>query len=541
MPKPAIGQPFNEALDVEEEDEETPEPEPAPAAPPPAAAYAPTPPVAAPAARRRKADANPSTTVGMGSHVATVEGPMKWINPEADLMWGEILEYCAKAHRSPHEIGARLFRVDGQETHLGNCAASEILGDGNIGPVEALFRWVVDKYHLVGGARGPCLYWVQFYWIRSGKILGRGRLQLASPEEIIGQRRAAAQQAGQAPPPVPPQYAPPVVPPQYAPPWGYGPPPGYPGWSGAPYPPAPQPQPAPAPAPPPVPAGMDPQVAQMMQVMQQQQAALAYTQGALQEALAAAREGRQPNIQPPPPPAPPPVMAPQPLDEERIVRRVIEALTPVLRPPQGVAAPPPPPPAVVPLPAPAPGVGGFADGMQRMLTQSAERMMSSVMKRMEAQMAEAITGAAQTGLGGLVEDPDGDPDPEPAPPPPNPAAMLPFDQIPMEARWSDGRPVYYPRTKSDGSIDYLGAAFANPFLLEKVAEGVGALATQAAAAIQRVSQQAAPRPPPQLQQPAGMGAPAQVAQVVEQPPPASAPPQPQQSMPAVPVEGWPAA
>src|SRR5262249_14733109 len=101
-------------------------------------------------------------------------------------------------------------------------------------------------------------------------------------------------------------------------------------------------------------------------------------------------------------------------------------------------------------------------------------------------------------------------------------------------------PVYYPQSKTDGSIDYLGGLMANPFIMERLADAAGALMTAGAGALQRM-QAMTPQQRPAL----GVGAPQAHAQVVQpqvQQVPAQPAPQPQ-AQPA-PLQrpqssGWP--
>ena len=49
---------------------------------------------------------------------------------------------------------------------------------------------------------------------------------------------------------------------------------------------------------------------------------------------------------------------------------------------------------------------------------------------------------------------------------------LPFDAMEIpEVKWSDGRPVMYTADRATGKIDWTAAAFSNPAVVEKVADG----------------------------------------------------------------------
>jgi hypothetical protein len=444
---------------------------------------------------------------GLGN-VGVIEGTKRWVNKDADALWPEILNYIKKHHRSPYEIAIGVTRFGTEATKLGTIEGASVLGDQKIGPGEALFNRVRDHIHMTTADR-PMLYDLRFYWKQNGYPITTGRLQLPAPAEITAMRRAA-DAAGpesygqyQPPPQHPPQYPPQHQPPPYGPPYGYPPP--Y-------YPPQAQPQ------------HPDPTVLQELASLR---AESAYFRGQLDEMLRAKAEGREPVISPlpppPPPPAPPPVAPGVGALGDAELTNIAVKIAGMLGIKPGQSSQPAPPPPPPPPPPPGSGLGGIEDVLRRAVTESMNRIVQTTMSQVEKSVVSGITGAA--GLGARPEDDDDEELPEVTIAPADPKDSLPFRSIKLDATWPDGRPVIYAQ-KPDGSIDYLGAAFNNPFILEKVAEGANALMMSGAETIKRIGSTPTAAgvggPPRQMQMKA---APMQMPMPVPVPPQAPPPPQ----------------
>jgi hypothetical protein len=285
-----------------------------------------------------------------------------WSDRDAGMMLCEMLAgehpRSLKAYgKTAWDIVAEVRRSDGpsgQSALLASLPCQDLQGDGSVMPSDALRNAVVDRVHLVGGARGPVDYDIVFMWRSPPRMYGRGKLHLPSPEEIIVLRGANRQQQGfQQPLPPPPQQqptgygAPPVYPPQQPPPPPYAEPQGSP-WGRR------QEQPS-----------HDPEVSNL-------RSEVAGLSGAVRELMEIVRGDRQrPLPQAPPPPAPPqgfagPPPAPSPgwprrarpddevleeledvRDENQVLREEIHRLrrgVGAAPPPQRVYAPPAPPP-----------------------------------------------------------------------------------------------------------------------------------------------------------------------------------------------------
>lgn len=411
--------------DDEEENEEEEEDDDEPEAPP-AAARASEPEATMPRRRGRKPrDPKPE---GMG---ATVRKPKTyWHDRNIEVLWPEVLEYLRTQHRPPHDVDIRVKRTEPVEALIGQpFNGGTVMGGEGRAASTAIVDKITDEYHMISGALGPTTYKVEIFWRINSQVLTWGTLRLPSPDAIIGMRRAQqnAQQNAQPPTMGAPwqHYAPP--PPQYAfsQPSAYPSPP-YAGYG--------------APPPPPPPA-YDPSSAEM-------RAELGYLRGTLDEVLRAAREGRQPNIQPPPTPGAPPSV-------EDIARRVAEILRPGLGAPPVMATP-----NVVP---PTPATSVFESSVQSIM----QSMMQGVLKKVAGNVDSAIRGdgsASHQPNEAVAEVVDDDPKED-----------LPFQVIPVGSKWPDGREVFFPKKKTDGSIDYMGVLAANPFLMEKLADSASGL------------------------------------------------------------------
>jgi len=396
-------------------------------------------------------------------------------------VWPDLLEELTKAGKSPYDLAVRIVCEDPPPTRpIGNAFdASAIVGDRSTSPSDRLFQMVRDNYHMTW-AKGPAIYDVQFVWKEGGKIARRCSLQMPHPDEIIAMKQIGAGGFGGAPgvgrAPQPPQQ-----------PWPqpYGP---APQSQSQPWPQSqsqPWPQPGYAPSqsgyasPPP----QNDETVQLRAELQRERENSARMQGQLDEILKAMREGRVPSAQPPATPAPSPAPAPTPptqqVDLDGVVLRILDRMG--VKP--GIGAPASAQPVQPALDATdtavlrvlerlgikpgMPGIGvGAAPNPKTVVDETDaavnafERMVTSIArvrgfgKKLdrifsdEAPIAEAVAEVAEEG------------------------SKLPFDAMEIpEVKWSDGRPVMYTADRETGKIDWTAAAFSNPAVVEKVADG----------------------------------------------------------------------
>lgn len=372
--------------------------------------------------------------VGVG--VAAKEPTTYFKNRNLEVLWPEVLEYLRQQHRSPWDVDIRVKRTEPQEMLIGQpFNGGTVMGaDGRAASTQIVDK-ITDDYHMLSGAVGPASYKVEILWRVNSKVLTWGIIRLASPDAIMGMRRAQSQQ--QPAPPMPwhgPHYPPP---PSYA---QYQPPPAssYAGY------------------------GAPPQSHGSSESTESMRAELGYLRGTLDEVLRAQREGRQPNIQPPPGTA-----STMPSVED-IARRVVEMLRPT-----GLGAPVVATPNVVP---PTPAVSTFESSVQSIM----QSMIQGTLKKVAGSIDQAIRG-------------DG------TPPPPEAAAEvidpkdeLPFDMIALDSKWPDGRPVYFPKKKENGTIDWMGVLAGNPFLVEKMSDSVSGLVGSVGDVIKNLGRTAIP-------------------------------------------------
>lgn len=160
---------------------------------------------------------------------------------DADLLWMHVLEEIQAEGWSPYDME---IRVDRQTPPPGGPVAgppiegSAVQGDAMTSPATALRNYVIDWIHLPSGIMGPAVYALHFCWKNKAQFFRRGELRVPSRNEIIAMkqsesaRNAQAGAAGVGAPNFgfqPPQHAPSPSP-QYAPP----PQPYYPGFGALP-------------------------------------------------------------------------------------------------------------------------------------------------------------------------------------------------------------------------------------------------------------------------------------------------------------------
>jgi len=388
--------------------------------------------------------------LGLG---APEEIPFKY--QEAELLWVEILDRMPRWGKSAFDLGCRVSRLAPDKMQLGNAFSCEaIVGDDGKSPGDALIDFVSDNYHLASGQQGPMRYELLFFWKAGGKYVTKGILSLPSAAEIMAFRRARMMSSMKNQPAAG-VGAPPAMMPQM---------PAQPSFSPAYY---------------PHPHQQPPMAPDFSAVMNE----LAYTRGALNEALAASREGRQPNIPPPPPGvgAPP---APQGMTKKEVVEAVVEVLkaTGLLPAAAGVGAPPPTPPAAAQeATSVVSSFGTFVKQMQEF-------------KRLGSEMRHVFE----------PDEEDEEPPPAAAPPPPVVPEKddgLPFivSEVPG-SKWPDGTSVQIAMNKESRDVDKFGLAMANPYVAGKAMDALGKLAETASAALAKFGgfqqQQGVGAPPP---------------------------------------------
>jgi hypothetical protein len=426
----------NEEGDDEEEEEREPPPQPEGASP----RRGPGRPRKSPSPR----------TSGVGATPTPQAEKYQWRNRDVENLWPEILHQLAvHYHRPPHDVDIRVKRMEPQEMLLGQpFNGGTVAGSEGQAASTQIVNKITDEYHMVSGCAGPASYKIEFIWRANSQVLKWGIIKLPSPDAIMAVRQQQARlQQQQA-------YASPMMPPQYpgsypAPPYGQQPP--YQGFG------APQAQ-----------ATQAPQGDAAMR------AELGYLRGTLDEVLRAQREGRQPSIQPPPP-------APgEPISEDRIVARVVEALR--ASGAIGMGAPPPAPPPAAPPPA-----ATATDQFQQSVQSIMQTMVQGALKRVASNVESAFRGE---GLGAAPAEAVAEVVPEE-----KPEDLLPFRVVPVpESKWPDGRPVNFAR-KPDGNIDYQGALMSNPFIMEKLGDAAAGLVGSVSEVIKGIGRASIPTSP----------------------------------------------
>ena len=420
---------------------------------------------------------------------STARSESKWTSREAELMWPEIIDWLAANGHSPYEVEIQVVRLsptNGEGTMtLGRIDGNAVMGDQQVAPGDRLMQVIIDQFHMPT-MRGPARYEVRFLWKVGAQRIGIGILNVPSPAEIIALRNAAYAASTEQQPPQqgmgapqrhpqqqPPQYAPPQYPPQQpwpTPPWmqhspyGYGQPPYMS-----------QPPPGVHPEP-----GVSPDVATLS-------AALARSQGMLDEVMRAWREGRQP-------PAAPGVAAAPPSEEaiaEKVTARVLMALQKagafssggLSGAPAAVAAPAAATPAAT----------------RNMMDDMFNGVMQTALGVFKSGLEKSVKTAFGMGAPPVEEAAAEIAEPEPA----KDEFKAPFNVAAVEdVRWPDGSPVRYAADRESGDISPMGLAFGNPYIIEKgmrVAEGLTGALTDALKGLAR--------PPP------GVGKPSSAPQV----------------------------
>lgn len=430
--------------DDEEEDEEEEEDEPVTASPsPPARNHA--------RQRARRSDAGISRPAKQSN----------WLNKEADLMWGEILQRLKETGHTPHEMKISVSINNpadgGLSQKLTEFEASSVDGSGDLSPSEALSRRVEDSVHLASGYPGQRQYQIRFLWKASSQIYGQGILNLPSAQQILAIR---AQQAAETT--------------DYSPmPEGLGRPPRQQQWQGPHYPsPYQQPWPPHAYGGPP-PAGSV-EMEQLRAELQREREQNARNQGMLEEIIRAQREGRAPNVPPPAPVAAATTglgaVPPQAID----VATAIEA---------GIVK------AVALL-------GGARMGrpqtqtsaLEASLLKTTNEMVSGILHTALKQVSKGMERSVM-GLGA----PEEEEEPEAIVPPADPKEGLPFEAIELQQAWPDGSKVVFARSKATedaigmlGNMHPIGTLMGNPYVMAQSGAAIAGLASALTEAVKNV-------------------------------------------------------
>lgn len=379
---------------------------------------------------------------------------------EADAVWNELVAWLPSAGLTPRDIAIQVRRIappapSGEPLPIGRAFGGEMVSGNNTEPPGSALVQFVMRYMHMPLTQTPASYDLMFMRKTNGAKLATGRLALPSAQDCQAMLQAGEQAGLGNPGAAPPQMyqAPPMYPQQaQMPQQGMGFPSQYPG-----YPPMPQQPWGPAPQ-----GFAGPDAAVMSE--------LASLRGALGEALAAAREGRQPNIPGMTPPPPVGAAGMTDLDVDRIAARVATMMGAA----RAVGAPPP----VAPIAAVA--------AVPVMPDNSVEGMMRGAVAGMTKRIFEAAIGSVEKsvtrgiGIGGVPGAGEDDDEEQPAPaaiiPPENPQDMVPWKVGDVGANWSNGSPVKIAMNKETGKLDPMGLAFANPAVAEKlidVANGLG--------------------------------------------------------------------
>lgn len=437
-----------------------------PDAPPPSANGAAAPRPRVPRARVRGGEKGESHTqearggIGIGRVPSTgVKGLDKpFENTDAEFLWPEVLERLRENGRSEYQCQIRVERIaPGDKVTLGTFECSSVVGDESINPGDALYRRVVDEFHLQY-SQWPATYNIIFIWKINGQMLTRGRLSLPAPMLIRQQRENEERKLAA----------------QAAPVAGYGAPP---------IPHAPMPVHYPAYTAPV--AGESPEVTRLRDELRRAQEREERLMGVNDEIRRAAAEGREPRI---------PAGYGAPVDpmaalEERLSRTLESGLMQIANalsggrvglgqqapaPPVYQAPPPPPPPPPAPVD---PLVAMSQKLTQKMLERTLERVATSMERSMDA------IDAAATGLGA----PEPDVALAPVTPPPEEDFKTWKGTKSDFGTWSDGRPVIFPAKKDGGGIDPIGAVFENPIIAETLMGGLNNLMEATTDAIKKVA------------------------------------------------------
>ena len=429
---------------------------------------------------------------------------------DLDLLFPAVVAWIAKVGRAPGETNVQAIRLmnavsatELKRVQLEKCRLDELASYGD--PTEATRLWVTETCHRYNPGGGACSYLVRFLFLDGAYITECEAFNI-DPIAVVDARRQAqdrfrAERDRQMRPVASAPYVPPPSP--------------YAQTSVGAAAPAPQVVQAPAPAP-----AVDYENRQLAQENAYLKGKLDNQERQVAELLAAAREGRQPNIVHPAP-ATGQDSSSVSLATLQVLERIVDKLNapappPIPAAPVGVGAPAPVAAASPVAPASA-AVVSTKNPLEAMAMRMFENITNMAIKKVEREMSSAMTGGAaeQPGEGvAEVVEPD---KPDDA-----------FRCSPVgDQTWPDGSKVVAPLTP-DGDIDWSlkSLALTNPFLTVKAMDIAGKatanlmdslsdIMRRAAAAGQTHVVSGIPAAAQQAGTPTGVGAPAQ-ATVVEQ-------------------------
>jgi hypothetical protein len=397
---------------------------------------------------------------GVGAAPAAPSGKFVKEGNDADQIWNDLVQWLPTQNMSPYDVSIQIKRLSppapggGGALPMGPAFGGEqVAGNENETPGGALIQFVTRYIHLQT-TEAPAVYDIHFARKATGKDIVVGKLSLGSANDcrnLIFGSQQAFQGAGSVPrfqpPPaqVWPQQSPQMFPqPQQPAPQAPQPPQQY-------YHP---PQPPGYGAPPPTQPGVPPEMMQMFGTM-------------MNELLASAREGRQPQM--PHPGVANPNGGLTDVDVDRIAAKVAFMMGAGQPRPTTPPAPAAPPPTVAAPPSttsPVDDMTGFAKSLfNDMMRMSLEAVSSNMKKGIQQTL---------TGVGGVpqVEETD---EPAEIVPPENPQDAVPWTVADVGSTWANGSPVKIAISKETGGIDYTGVLFGNPAIAEKAMDLINGL------------------------------------------------------------------
>jgi hypothetical protein len=117
---------------------------------------------------------------------------------DADLLWMHVLDEIQKAGYSPYDMEIRVERkTPAPSIPITTFDGSAVMGDESMSPATALRNYIIDWVHLPSGILGPALYAVYFCWRNRAQFFRRGELRVGSRNEILAMKQAEAARQSQ--------------------------------------------------------------------------------------------------------------------------------------------------------------------------------------------------------------------------------------------------------------------------------------------------------------------------------------------------------
>lgn len=108
---------------------------------------------------------------------------------DADLLWMHVLEEIQAEGWSPYDMEIRVDRhlplPAGPVTEFD---AAAVMGDAQTSPATALRKFIRDWIHLPSGVMGPGLYVLHFCWKNKAKFFRRGELKMPGRNECLAMK-----------------------------------------------------------------------------------------------------------------------------------------------------------------------------------------------------------------------------------------------------------------------------------------------------------------------------------------------------------------